>query len=99
MFNFVEEAQSYFLQLREVCQHFSQNMADTVSRFISHKLALQDLDNVPQELRKCIDDREAVLNLVSDMKATHISRIEEREDRMANRSKEFIDNLIRKRSK
>ncbi|XP_034473858.1 dynein regulatory complex subunit 3 [Drosophila innubila] len=99
MSSFVEEAQLYFLQLREICQHFSHNMIEAVSCFISHKLDIQDLDNVPQELRKCIDDREAVLKLVADMKATHISRIEEREDRMVNRSKEFIDTLIQKKSK
>ncbi|KAH8376531.1 hypothetical protein KR093_000012 [Drosophila rubida] len=99
MSGFVEEAQLYFLQLRDVCQHFAHNMTDTVCRYLSHKLTLQDLDSVPKELRSCIDDREAVLKLVADMKATHIARVEEREDRMVSRSKDFIDNLIRKRSK
>ncbi|XP_034099830.1 dynein regulatory complex subunit 3 [Drosophila albomicans] len=99
MSRFVEEAQVFFLQLRDVCQHFSYNMTDTVSRYLSNKLAQQDLESVPKELRRCIDDRDAVLKLVADMKATHVARVEEREDRMVSRSKEFIDSLIRKRSK
>ncbi|XP_002052450.3 dynein regulatory complex subunit 3 [Drosophila virilis] len=99
MASFIEEAQIYFLQLRDVCEHFADNMTDAVSRFISHKLALQDLDAVPQELRMCIDDRESLLRIVGDMKATQISRIEEREDRMATRSKEFINSYVEKLSK
>ncbi|EDW03562.1 GH10435 [Drosophila grimshawi] len=99
MSTFVEQAQVYFLQLRDVCEHFSDNMIETVSRFISHKLALQDLDSVPQALRMCIDDRQAVLRIVADMKATHTSRIEDREDRMATRSKESIETLIAKLTK
>lgn len=99
MSNFVEEAQLYFLQLRHVCEYFSDSMTDAVSCFISNKLAQQDLDAVPQELRMCIDDRESVLKLVDAMKATHTARIEEREDRMATRSKEFISNYIKKLNK
>lgn len=99
MSSFVEEAQLYFLQLRHVCEHFSDGMTDAVSRFISDKLAQQDLDSVPQELRMCIDDRESLLNIVDAMKATHIARIEEREDRMATRSKEFISNYVEKLNK
>ncbi|XP_017846354.2 dynein regulatory complex subunit 3 [Drosophila busckii] len=99
MLSFVEQAQSLFLQLRDVCLHFSDNLCELVSRFIANKLTLRDLDSVPQELRICIDDREAVVKLVADMRSTHISRIEQREDRMSVRSKEFIEHLIEKLSK
>ncbi|KAH8263678.1 hypothetical protein KR044_012501 [Drosophila immigrans] len=99
MSGFVEEAQLYFLQLRDVCQHFAHNMTDTVSRYLVHKLTQQDVESVPKELRQCIDDREAVLKLVSQMKVAHVTRVEDREDRMVSRSKEFIDSLIRHRSK
>lgn len=99
MSSFVEEAQLYFLQLRHVCEHFWDSITDAVSRFISTKLAQNDLDAVPQELRMCIDDRESLVNLVDAMKATHIARIEEREDRMATRSKEFISYYVEKLNK
>lgn len=95
----MEEAQTFFLQLREASSYFADNMIDAVSRYLSQKLQLQQLDAVPQELRSCLDDRNAVLNIVGNMKSTHTSRIEEREDRMASRSKEFIDNMIQKLSK
>lgn len=97
----MEEAQTFFLQLREASSYFADNMIDAVSRYLSQKLQLQQdaVDAVPQELRSCLDDRNSVLNIVGNMKSTHTSRIEEREDRMASRSKEFIDNMIRKLSK
>lgn len=96
MTSFVDEAQTLFLQLRDVCLYFADNMIDAVSRFLSQKLQLQQLDAVPRELRICLDDRDAVLKIVDNMKSTHTSRIEEREDRMASRSKEFIENMIQK---
>lgn len=99
MTSFVDEAQTLFLQLRDVCLYFADNMIDVVSRFLSQKLQMQQLETVPQELRICVDDRDAVLKIVGNMKSTHISRIEEREDRLASRSKEFIENLIQKLSR
>lgn len=95
----MEEAQTFFLQLREASAYFADNMTDAVSRFLSQKLQQQQLDAVPQELRDCLDDRNAVLKIVGNMKSTHTGRIDEREDRMASRSKEFIDKMIQKLSK
>ncbi|XP_030376687.1 dynein regulatory complex subunit 3 [Scaptodrosophila lebanonensis] len=96
MSKFVEQAQSYFVQLREISVHFSENLSEIVSRYIATKLAMQDFDDVPQELHVCMDDRDAILNLIAGMKDTHTLRIDEREDRMATRSKEFIDDMIEK---
>ncbi|EDW37693.1 GL15629, partial [Drosophila persimilis] len=94
MSKFVEQSQSFFVQLREISVHFSENMTEIVTRFISTKLALQDFDDVPSDLRMCMEDRDAILNLIAGMKDTHTLRIDEREDRIATRSKEFIDQMI-----
>ncbi|XP_030569706.1 dynein regulatory complex subunit 3-like, partial [Drosophila novamexicana] len=96
MSKFLEQSQSFFVQLREISVHFSENMTEIVTRFISTKLAMQDFEDVPPELRMCMHDRDAILNLIAGMKDAHTFRIDEREDRMATRSKEFIDNMINK---
>nr|DAA06416.1 TPA_inf: protein phosphatase [Drosophila willistoni] len=94
MSKFVEQTQAFFVQLREIAGHFSENMTEIVTRFISTKLALQDFEDVPIELRVFMDDRDAILNLIAGMKDSHTLRIDEREDRMATRSKDFIDNMV-----
>ncbi|XP_022220110.1 dynein regulatory complex subunit 3 isoform X2 [Drosophila obscura] len=99
MAGFVEQAQVFFLQLRDVCSHFADNMTEIVTQFLSTKLARQEIGAVPKELMMCVDDREAVLQLVERMRITHILRIDAREDRMAIRSREFIDNMIQQLNK
>ncbi|XP_070067144.1 dynein regulatory complex subunit 3-like [Drosophila virilis] len=99
MSKFLEQSQSFFVQLREISVHFSENMTEIVTRFISTKLAMQDFEDVPPELRMCMYDRDAILNLIAGMKDAHTFRIDEREDRMATRSKEFIDNMVNKLNK
>ncbi|EDW28450.1 GL19199 [Drosophila persimilis] len=94
MASFVEQAQVFFLQLRDVCGHFADNMTDIVTQFLSDKLSRQELGSVPKELTMCVDDREEVLKLVEGMRTAHTYRVDEREDRMAKRSKEFIDKMI-----
>ncbi|KAH8333467.1 hypothetical protein KR059_000142 [Drosophila kikkawai] len=96
MASFVEQAQVIFQQLRDVCGHFADNMTEIVSQYLASKLLRDDLSTIPDELRKCIADRDALLQLVEAMRESHASRVYEREDRMANRSREFIDDMIKK---
>ncbi|XP_016979107.1 dynein regulatory complex subunit 3 [Drosophila rhopaloa] len=96
MASFVEQAQVIFQQLRDLCSHFADNMTEIVTHFLSSKLSRNEQSAIPKELRKCVDDREAVLQLVESMRASHTSRVDEREDRMAQRSREFIDDMMLK---
>ncbi|XP_065356813.1 dynein regulatory complex subunit 3 [Calliphora vicina] len=96
---FVEQAQTYFGQLRDIAVHFSENLGEIVNRYIATKLALQDFDGVPKPLRNCMEDREAIANLIAGTKDCHTQRIDEREDRLMTRSKFFIDDMIDKLNK
>ncbi|XP_046810039.1 dynein regulatory complex subunit 3 [Lucilia cuprina] len=96
---FVEQAQTYFGQLRDIALHFAENLGEIVNRYIATKLALQDFEGVPEPLRNCMEDREAIANLIAGMKDYHTQRIDEREDRLMTRSKSFIDNMIDKLNK
>ncbi|XP_011190227.1 dynein regulatory complex subunit 3 isoform X1 [Zeugodacus cucurbitae] len=94
MAKFVEQVQTYFGQLRDIAIHFSENMSEVSTHYINTKLALQDFEDVPPELLHCMEDREAILNLIAGMKDAHIQRIDEREDRLMVRSRDFIENMI-----
>lgn len=94
MAKFVEQVQTYFGQLRDIAIHFSENMTEVGTHYINTKLALQDFEDVPPELLHCMEDREAILNLIAGMKDAHIQRIDEREDRLMVRSRDFIENMI-----
>ncbi|KAH8413125.1 hypothetical protein KR009_008188 [Drosophila setifemur] len=94
MTSFVEQAQGFFRQLRDVCGHFANNMAEIVTQLLATKMSCNDTNSIPVELRQCVDDREAVLELVDGMMSFHTARVDEREDRMVNRSREFIDDMI-----
>ncbi|XP_075151603.1 tbCMF46 isoform X2 [Haematobia irritans] len=96
---FVEQAQTYFGQLRDVSINFSDSLNEIVSRFIAAKLAMQDFDGVPEPLRICMEDRDAIGDLIAGMKYMHNQRIDEREDRLIRRSREFVDNMISKLNK
>ena len=99
MAKFVEQVQIYFAQLRDVTLHFTESLSEIVSNYIAVKTALQDFEEVPDELLNCMEDRDAVMNLLAGMKDVHIQRIDEREDRLMVRSKEFIDNMVDKLNK
>ncbi|KAM7352445.1 tbCMF46 isoform 2-T2 [Cochliomyia hominivorax] len=96
---FVEQAQTFFGQLRDIAVNFSENLGEIVNRYIATKLALQDFKGVPEPLRICMEDREAIANLIAGMKDYHTQRIDEREDRLMTRSKSFIDDLIEQLNK
>lgn len=96
MAKFTEQAQAFFGQLRDIAIHFSENLNEIVSRYIGTHLALQDFHNVPMGLRPCLEDREAIINLIAGMKDTHTQRIDEREDRLMQRSRDFVENMIDK---
>ncbi|EDW77994.1 uncharacterized protein Dwil_GK24778 [Drosophila willistoni] len=96
MTSFVEQAQVCFRHLRDICGHFAENMTDLVTNYLAKKLTGQESKAIPMELQPCVDDRETVLKLIDGMRSTHTSRIDDREDRMVRRSKEFIDLMINK---
>lgn len=96
---FLEQAQTCFGQIRDIAIHFSENLGEIVNRYIATKLALQDFDGVPASLRNCMEDREAIANLIAGMKDFQTQRIDEREDRLMTRSKTFVDNMIDKLNK
>ncbi|XP_037955286.1 dynein regulatory complex subunit 3-like [Teleopsis dalmanni] len=91
---FVEYVQSYFSQLRDVVHTFVNNLQDEVSEYLINTIGTEEYENVLPELKHCMEDRDALDNLLAGMKDVHTGRIDEREDRLITRSREYVEKLI-----
>ncbi|KRF98501.1 uncharacterized protein Dwil_GK10805, partial [Drosophila willistoni] len=83
--------------IEESTTNFHRRLSELMSKFVEQTQAFfvqLHFEDVPIELRVFMDDRDAILNLIAGMKDSHTLRIDEREDRMATRSKDFIDNMV-----
>ncbi|XP_037927662.1 dynein regulatory complex subunit 3 [Teleopsis dalmanni] len=94
MSKFVEECQIFFAQLRETIVDFTEDMNKEVSNFINLYAALHDLLSIPEELRECAGDYEALTNLLTGMKDTHAQKVDEREDLLITRTKQFVESTF-----
>ncbi|XP_055851601.1 dynein regulatory complex subunit 3 [Episyrphus balteatus] len=94
MSKFVEQTQIYFAQIRDVAVHFSENLTELVQQYIGEKLATRMFNDVPDGLKICLEDKDALNNLIVGMKDHHVQKIDEREDRLVVRSKQFVTDLI-----
>lgn len=91
---FIEQAQAFFVQLRDADSYFCDNIQDATNRYVVHKLTSQSELTVPDELKECLEDKENILNLVSGMRDHHISLIDSREDRLITRARVWVKDLI-----
>lgn len=99
MAKFVEQAQVYFAQIRDVAIHFSEHLTDLVQQYIGQKLASRKFDDVPEGLKICLEDKDALPNLIVGMKDHHVQKIDEREDCLVQRSRQFVKDLIDQQQK
>lgn len=91
---FIEQAQTFFVQLRDVAMNFCENLQDAVTQFIAKIMATGDFQNVPAGLKDCTEDKDAIMNIVAGMRDHQLQRIDAREDRLVTRAREWCDNLL-----
>lgn len=91
---FIEQSQTYFVQLRDVAMNFCENLQDAVTQFIAKVLATGDTSVVPEGLKDCTEDKDAIMNIVAGMRDHQLQRIDAREDRLVTRAKDWCDNLL-----
>lgn len=96
---FVEQEQIFFAKIRDVAVHFSENLSELVQQYIGIKLATGLFNDVPEGLKICLEDKDALNNFVVGMKDHHVQKIDEREDRLVVRSKNFVTDLIKELQK
>lgn len=94
MNEFIEKAQAFFVQLRDSEYSFCDSLQEAVTRFISMRMVLQTNEsNVPVELKECMGDKDAIINLVAGMRDFHTQIIDSREDKLCQRAKGWVTDL------
>lgn len=91
---FIEQSQTYFVQLRDVVMNFCENLQEAVTRFVALILATGDMEKVPKELKECTEDKDAIMNIVAGMRDHQMQRIDAREDRLVTRARDWCDHLL-----
>lgn len=94
MNEFIEQAQAFFVQLRDSECNFCDIMQEATNRYVTYKLTSNLQHTVPEELKECLEDKESILNLVSGMRDHHMYVIDSREDRLMTRGRGWVKNLI-----
>lgn len=93
MNEFIEQAQTLFVQLRDAESNFCDSLQEAVTRYITFKMASKDEQSVPKELQECLDDKDAIMNLIAGMRDLHMQRIDAREDKLISRARGWISDL------
>lgn len=91
---FIEQSQTYFVQLRDVAMNFCENLQEAVTQFIALVLASGNFEIVPDGLKECTEDKDAIMNIVAGMRDHQLQRIDAREDRLVTRARDWCDHLL-----
>ncbi|RZF37864.1 hypothetical protein LSTR_LSTR017506, partial [Laodelphax striatellus] len=95
--NFVESAQSYFTQIREQENIYSELIKDHVVRYQNHlTIRNEDLSALPPLLKTIMADKEAVVTALQTSHDQHFLVIDTREDQLINRIRDWYSDLCAK---
>ncbi|XP_050085619.1 dynein regulatory complex subunit 3-like [Anopheles aquasalis] len=90
---FIELAQAQFVLLREAEIHFSDSLVDTVQQFVTFRAAAGQADKLPEALKQSLEDKDVISNMAAGMRDQHMQLIDEREDKLITRSRNWVKEL------
>lgn len=93
MNEFIEQCKSQFVQLREIESNFVDAMTEAVQSFITALASSGREDEIPEELRDTLVDRDVICNLAGGMREMHMLKIDGREDLLIGRGKKWVQEL------
>lgn len=93
MNEFIEQCKSQFVQLREVESNFVDALSEATQSFVTLLASTAKEDEIPEELRASLIDRDVISNLASGMREMHMQRVDGREDLLVSRSKKWAEDL------
>lgn len=91
---FIEQAQAFFVQIREAENNFCDGIQEATNRYIIHKTTFQLEHTVPLELKECLENKEIISNFVSRMREHHTSLLDSREERLVTKSLAWVNDAI-----
>ncbi|KAG5876296.1 hypothetical protein JTB14_022369 [Gonioctena quinquepunctata] len=94
---FIEESQAVFTQLRTLETTYSENVSDAGSKYLT-QVNMGEV-KVTENLKPYLYDRESLANAVTTTHDTHLQVIDNREDTLIERAKQWLDTFIKNLTK
>jgi len=93
MGEFIEKCKAEFVQLREADNNFIEALVESVESFITEKSAKGREEEIPEELRDSLVDRNVIPDYSEGMRDLHMRMIDAREDRLIEQANEWVNQL------
>lgn len=93
MNEFIEKCKSQFVLLREVESNFIDSLSEAVQSFVTTLASSGRENEIPDELRSSLIDRDIIINFSAGMTEMHMQKIDGREDLLVGRGKEWAEEL------
>lgn len=93
MNEFIEKCKSQFVLLREVESNFIDALTEAVQSFVTMLASSGKEDEIPEDLRASLIDRDIIHNFAAGMRELHMQKIDGREDLLVGRGKEWAEEL------
>lgn len=91
---FIEQSQGLFVQMRDSASNFSDAIFELASRFIAEQAAAGNAGAVPRMLMQCLEDKDALVSMMTGSRDVHMQAIDMREDRLVTRARSWAAELI-----
>lgn len=96
MNDFMEQCKSQFVQLREVENNFVDALVEAAQSFVTMLASSGKENEIPEELRASLIDRDVINDFASGMREMHMQKIDGREDLVVGRGKKWVTELCEK---
>lgn len=93
MNDFMEQCKTQFVQLREIESNFVDALTEAVQSFVTTMASSGRENDIPEELRASLIDRDIIYNFAAGMREMHMQKIDSREDFLINRGKQWVEKL------
>jgi hypothetical protein len=90
MNEFVEKCKTQFVQLRDIEGNFIDALTESAQSFVAEMGSSGKENEIPEELRAGLVDRDIFFDMASGMREMHIQKIDSREDKLVTRSMNHV---------
>lgn len=96
MNDFMEKCKTEFVELREIESNFIDALTEAVQSFVTLKSAIGREEEIPDELKESLIERDIILDFAAGMREMHTQKIDGREDVLVNRGRKWVKDLCEK---
>lgn len=96
MNEFMEKSKTEFVELREIESNFIDALTETVQSFVTLKAAMGREEEIPEELKESLIERDIILDYAAGMRELQTQKIDGREDTLVNRGRKWVKDLCEK---